>query len=105
MYFFDCAKAKKYRICLQIFRKVHILVSPKQSVILLLKCVFHVRMSVFVLVCVIPPTASLPNCNLTHRVASGKHTCVFKHTFAAMEASKQSGSDIADATCSASATI
>jgi len=26
-----------------------------------LKCVFCVRMSVFVLVCVIPPTATLPN--------------------------------------------
>jgi len=35
-----------------------------------LKCVFCVRMSVFVLVCVIPPTANLTNSVLTGRLAS-----------------------------------
>ncbi len=35
-----------------------------------LKCVFRVGMSVFVLVCVIPPTANLPNSISTHQVAS-----------------------------------
>ncbi len=50
-------------------------------------------MSVFVLVCVTPPTASLPNRISTPRVASWRKTSI-----AAMEASKRTGSEIADST-------
>ncbi len=51
-------------------------------------------MHVFVFVCVTPPTANSPNSISTHRVASWWKT---QHT-AAMEASKQSRSEIADFT-------
>ncbi len=59
-----------------------------------LKYVFCVGMSVFVLVCVVPPTANLPNSILTPQAASWRKT---QHT-ASMEASKQTGSEIAHCT-------
>lgn len=55
-------KHKNTVICLQIFRK-HVKFSENNATgsYSTLKCVFHVRMSVFVLVRVTPPTASLTN--------------------------------------------
>ncbi len=59
-----------------------------------LKCVFRVGMSVFVSVCVNPSTASIPNSNSTPRVASWRKV----QYIAAVEASKQTLSEIADST-------
>ncbi len=66
----------------------------KSSLFNFLKCPFHVGMSVFAFVCVILPTDSLPNCILTPWVASWWKT----QSIAAMEASKQTGLEIADST-------
>ncbi len=59
-----------------------------------LKCAFCVRMSVFVLVCVISPTDNLPNSISTPWFASWWKT---QH-ITVIEASKQPGSEVADST-------
>ncbi len=58
-----------------------------------LKCV-RVRMSVFVLVCVIPPAVNLPNSILTPGLPVGRK----KTRVAAIEANKQNWSEITDST-------
>ncbi len=71
--------------------KVQLLVSLKNYAF---KCVFHVRMSVFVLVCVIPPTANLPSSISAPWVGSWRKT----QRISATEAFKRTGSEIADST-------
>ncbi len=72
----------------------HTCFSKKQccSQLFYLKSVFSVGMPVFVLACVTPPTASLANSISTLRVASWQKT----HCIAAIEAFKQTGSEITD---------
>ncbi len=55
---------------------------------------FSVGMSVFVFVCVVPPTAGLPNRISTPRVASRQKI----QRIATIETSKQTGSEITDST-------
>ncbi len=85
-------KHKNTIICLQIFWK-HVNKLQKTRLLpVLFTCVFHVGMTVFVLVCVTPPTANLTNSISTARVASWQKT----QQIAAMGASKQTGSEMAD---------
>ncbi len=99
-HFLIVLKHKNGILHLQIFRKhakityLFLWKTVLQPVVLFWKCAFCVGMSVFVLVCVIPPTYSLPRNISTPRVASLQKT---QHT-AAMEVSKWTGSIITDST-------